>query len=292
MTTQAWTFPIDHGGDAGFRAWGADFSAKLAAVGLVQTADTGQINWATVNRAGTNSNAGYEIWRFNDSMQGTAPIFLKIFYGTGSLAASPRIQIIVGTASNGSGTISGIGSSVTLEASVSNGGTAAGTSRNNYMCAVDGAWWFAWGQNLTGGGSNCNAYFAVCRTVDSTMTPTAVGAQVMFAGNAGNGSIASCRNIRFQSTAALYAQMTNGAFCVLPSGESSTLVGSDTQLALAFIWTPRALPNAYLGGVLSAEHALGSTFSATLVGASAHTYISMAGMTGPLFNTWPALIWE
>ena len=31
-----------------FRSWGSTISTQIAAMGMVQTADTGQINWTTV----------------------------------------------------------------------------------------------------------------------------------------------------------------------------------------------------------------------------------------------------
>lgn len=94
--------------DADFRTWGSTISAALATLGLVQTADTGQINWTTVSKpAGTNTAQGYEIWRFADSQQGTTPIFLKIEYGSGSAIDRPSIWTSIGSASNGSGTLTG-----------------------------------------------------------------------------------------------------------------------------------------------------------------------------------------
>jgi hypothetical protein len=95
--------------DTEFRAWGSAISAGLAAAGCVQTADTGQINWSTVVKpASAGVMAGYEIWRFNDSLQATAPVFFKIEYGaSAAAAANPDVWVTVGTGSNGSGTITG-----------------------------------------------------------------------------------------------------------------------------------------------------------------------------------------
>jgi hypothetical protein len=36
-------------------AWGSGIAAQIAAMGLVQTSDTGQINWATVTRPAINT---------------------------------------------------------------------------------------------------------------------------------------------------------------------------------------------------------------------------------------------
>src|SRR3954462_11008588 len=96
------TTPLDHTSTTGFRAWGSEFSAGLATVGLVQTADTGQINWSTVTIPGANTAAGYEIWRFADST-----LYLKFEYGTAPSTVQPQMWITVGTGSNGSGTITG-----------------------------------------------------------------------------------------------------------------------------------------------------------------------------------------
>jgi hypothetical protein len=95
--------------DAGFRTWAQKIHDALTAIGLTQTADTGQINLSTVTRPGSNDTAGgYEIWRFNDTLQATYPIFIKIEYGMNTVASNqPSLWITVGTGSNGSGTISG-----------------------------------------------------------------------------------------------------------------------------------------------------------------------------------------
>ncbi len=111
MTTSAPTLTLNNTTDAFFRAWGSGISAALAAIGLVQTADTGQINWSTVTRPLADLTAqGYEIWRFNDALQSTRPIFIKIEYGAGAAtgtAVSAALWITVGTSSNGAGTITG-----------------------------------------------------------------------------------------------------------------------------------------------------------------------------------------
>lgn len=92
--------------DANFRLWGSAISAGILAAGWVQTADTGQINWTTVSKpASTNTSQGFEIWSTND---GLTTWYLKIEYGSGSSSANnPSIWLTVGSATNGSGTLSG-----------------------------------------------------------------------------------------------------------------------------------------------------------------------------------------
>lgn len=110
MATATFSTVPTNATDAEFRAWGGGLSTALAAVGLVKTTDTGQINWATVTRPLTVSTfQGYEVWRFNDALQSTAPLFLKIEYGAAAGSASrPALRVALGKASDGAGTLSGL----------------------------------------------------------------------------------------------------------------------------------------------------------------------------------------
>lgn len=91
-----------------FRAWSQVLHDGLIAVGLVQTADTGQINLTTVALPGAPSYAGYEIYRFADTLQATKPVFIKIEYGVPSSAVGGVFRVSVGTATNGAGTLTGL----------------------------------------------------------------------------------------------------------------------------------------------------------------------------------------
>jgi hypothetical protein len=94
--------------DAEFRAWGKDMSDALTAVGIPKTGDTGQIDWTTVTRPGTtNTSAGYEIRYLNDSMHGTAPVYIKLEWGTSTVTTTPAVWISTGSITNGAGTLSG-----------------------------------------------------------------------------------------------------------------------------------------------------------------------------------------
>lgn len=106
MATNTFSAAPDNTSDATFRAWGSALSAALAAVGMVKTADTGQINWATVVKpAAVNTQSGYEVWRFNDALQATAPLYVRIGYGSGSNTLHPSLWFTCGKGSDGAGTI-------------------------------------------------------------------------------------------------------------------------------------------------------------------------------------------
>ncbi|MCI4437877.1 MAG: hypothetical protein JHC33_13805 [Ignisphaera sp.] len=96
--------------DAQFRAWGSAVDGTFTTFGWIRTSDTGQVNWATVTYASsTNQSLGYSVFRMNDSLQGSYPVFLKIEYGNGlSSNCAPGLWVTIGTGSDGSGTITGI----------------------------------------------------------------------------------------------------------------------------------------------------------------------------------------
>lgn len=108
MTTAQSTFAFYCVDEAGMRAWGASLSALLDAAGLTKTADTGQVDWATVAKpAGASTLIGYEIRTIPDSV-GT--LRLKILYETGSNTSgqSFRLGTSVGTGSDGAGALTGV----------------------------------------------------------------------------------------------------------------------------------------------------------------------------------------
>ena len=150
--------------DANFRAWGSYVSAQLAAMGLVQTADTGQINWATVTNPGAiNTYSGYEIWRFADALQATAPVYIKIQYGEGAATDGPGMRFQFGSGSDGAGNLTGILSSewdaecgsVTSSALVrGSGGTARFCMNGGFTAAGGLGLWFGFERSKNAAGED------------------------------------------------------------------------------------------------------------------------------------------
>jgi hypothetical protein len=95
--------------DATFRAAGKLQSDAIVSMGLVRRTageDSGQIDWATVARPIANTSAGYEVFRFADALQATAPVLIKIIWGCGAIT-SLRYIVQVGFATDGAGTLTG-----------------------------------------------------------------------------------------------------------------------------------------------------------------------------------------
>ena len=178
--------PAFFSSNADFQAWVAGIHAQLSAVGLVQTADTGQINPATVATPGAGSTMqGYEIWRLNDALQSTAPVFIKVEYGSGGLATTPGFNFTVGTGSNGAGTLTGqLGVRRNLFQSA---GKSAGVTLPSY-CTGDGSGVALLTSYDPGSTSSFSMLIDIERTRDGAGSGTADGIYTWMAAAISSGS--------------------------------------------------------------------------------------------------------
>lgn len=94
--------------DALFREWVKFIVDAFVTTGAwAQTADTGQINVATVTRPlAINTAMGYVILEMADATQTGTPIVVRLDFGSSNASAlTPAVWITIGSASDGSGTI-------------------------------------------------------------------------------------------------------------------------------------------------------------------------------------------
>ncbi len=274
MTTAAWSSSCEQSSDAQFRAWGSELATQLLAIGLVQAADTGQINWTTVTRPAANTDGGYEIFYLNDSMHATAPIYLKFYYGSGTTNARPRVRVEIGTGTNGSGTITGTAKTAVIQLNNSNSSTPGATAQQSYACAVAGHLGIAWKI----GDTNHSFLLIVTRTCDGDGTINATGCQVIYSTGVTYG-YNQC--LRFAATAAAYTAVLQ-YWTIVPGQVSSSLDASgNNQVYLGWMHTPTVGPNFSAAHVVRTEYGSGTTFSVALVGSSARTFLSVST------NFWP-----
>jgi len=149
-----------------FRAWGSGLSTRLGSI-LTRVTQTNDINWSTVALPTSNNFAtGGEVYRFDDPLQSTAPIFIRFEYGTASSSNVPQIRVTVGKAADGNGSLTGIlvaATSMFLPSLVSTG------SENCFISG--GNSWFA--LSLAPSSSQRGGMFVVERSVSPTGQPTA-----------------------------------------------------------------------------------------------------------------------
>lgn len=278
MATTSWSSRMRHDSDATFREWGLELATRLSTVGLVQTTDTGQINWTTVNRAGVNALAGYEVWRFDDPLQATVPVFILIEYRTGNGANVPDLRFRVGEGSDGSGALTGIQS--TTRNIIGATAAVSDTAYSSYICLVDGFLGIEHKASI----NNLTGSFFISRSCDSAGDETAEGLLICWgSGSTGGLEARQCHRRASPSPGAFTAQtsVSNAMLGFIPFAPVSTIVDGDTQVALGFMSLPRPNPIFSLCGVYTSELAPGGTFTTTLVGSTARTFMALSTQSGP-----------
>lgn len=137
--------------DAEFRTWVAAVIADLGTLGLLQTADTGQINTSTVLKpAAANTVQGYTMWTMND---GLTNFFIKIEFGSGSTGAlCPAMFYTIGWQTDGAGNFISTDNSARLRYRFLN--INAGTTAYLRMCKVGSVYAAAYNEESAGGNAN------------------------------------------------------------------------------------------------------------------------------------------
>jgi hypothetical protein len=304
MTTRTWTSSAFVSNNSNFRTVFSDLATYLAEAGLVKETVFGEIDFTTVSYpAAYNTFAGFQIWRFNDSLQATAPIFIKFEYGLGDDVGSPELRLTVGTGYSGS-TITGVASTVATR-NVTAGGQPSvnGDSYPSYLCVNEGFFgllWKAWPNNTDA--NYTRKFFAICRTCDSTGAPTAIGA-AFYAGYAGpSGSSIKWQCLKFSNAPAVYPSTmatlsTTACFCVVPGAVTdSTNEDGNRQAYMHWMTTPGVSPVFGMCTILLSEIGRGSTLSLPLVGSVPRTYLSLgwvgAAEVNGLSRYGMAMLWE
>ena len=255
MTTSTTTTPIDQTSDAAFRTWVAEIITQLAAVGLTQTADTGQINTSTVTRAASNTAAGYTIWRFSDTLQSTSPVFLKLEFGSGSTGNTyPQMWVSISTGTNGTGTLNNLAGATPVRFVCINGASPNSTSISypSYFCCDQstigyvGMSWKIGGTNSGASSNPSSSYggFHLGRSNDSTGAST--GSAVFLLSNAlSNNPTTGLGTMQCYSytTTAIYpaaSALSSAALYwgIYPLSPTVTLTGGAVQVMPAMMMTP------------------------------------------------------
>lgn len=285
-----------------FRATGLAWSTALqAADALQKTTDTGQIDWSTVTVPGTtNTVAGYEVYRFKDSLQSTAPIFFKIEYGTANPATGLQLWVTVGTGSDGGGTItgtffSGAPPSTAVIASRQAIGTAVGfVSASSIASYVHGDTAtlaiFAYPVQ-TGPSTSTGGLFLLERTRDFAGSATGEGYLALIASTTtGAGSATMCP-VSYISN----GYNPGGTFSTVrtwhganPVTGSTLLVGGNLQAQPLFTGFNTKLhgPSQFVLGMIGSEITAGVQVAVTHYGTSRNFFTAGVGDTTSKWGSW------
>lgn len=290
MSVDQRSLPAYFNTDADFQAWCQGIAAQLVAAGLVKTTDTGQINNVTVVKpVSINTASGYEIYKFNDTLQGTVPIFLKVEYGSGGVIDRPGLWITIGASTNGAGTLA---TNSTRQQICANASKSAGVTLPSY-CSGDG------GRigicNNYDSASNTFAFgFIVDRIRDGNGNATSEGFTI----------VAGWKNANQVQTilGGVVGASTGSAVFIgnYPAGTTPWGAGLHTYGANVLVWpliVAVGQMRYLVAGVIvdKRDIAGGSQFSANTLNAT-HNYINLPSWNG-IFNTdstndQTALLWE
>jgi len=264
MTTTEWiTAPLNTSA-AAFRSWGLGVSDALTALGFPKTADTGQVDWATV-AAPSGTYPGYEIRYFDDSLHATAPIYFKIEYGSSSSTARCSLRFTFGPSTNGTGTITNNFAGTTTFAFDLTTATTATTYTNYASCFdLSGFILRGWGQAQPG-------MFWLERSRDLNGDPTSQG--LVFGWKNGSSSANNEVNQRIIERSTGLSWLVRGANVFFPksmrSASESLFDGSDYYLSPMIhlgsngLWTSRLIL-----GISLIDFSPAAEFTATLMGVS------------------------
>jgi hypothetical protein len=275
MATSTTTTVINQTTDAGFQTWIQEIITQLAAVGLTQTSDTGQINPSTVTRPGSGStSAGYTIWRFDDTLQSTKPIFIKIEFGTSLGTNYPQLWVQTSTGTNGAGTLNATG--LTGKQTVCTYFSANGlTSYPSYFCynATLGFFGMAWKVGVNGSGWTGGSIF-VGRSNDSSGNSTG-DAMFLVSGDIGG---AACGSMQCYSWLNNTVFTASNVYNYYPFALSSTTnTAGSYQVFPSFMRTPNIQFTQLIGTCVTSEVPWGNSFTSALIGSTPRTYLNVVG---------------
>lgn len=284
--------------DAKFRTWGSAISAAIVASGLTVTTDTGQINWTTVTKpTATVTKAGYEVYKFNDTLQSTKPIFFRIDYGSSTVASGngPNTWLTVGTGSDGAGNITGtaLGLAVTaspLSTSSSAPDVASVSVGASYSTGA-GACLILCGFPVSGQATLSCGFWALSRTSDTSGNPTSSGLAIFIKPSGSSALVCVSYDV---STA--YAARNVGSASL--STAASISGGTTIQLYRNYAIAPTPIPILGALSYYTTDVSTGAIFGAAPFGSTSHNYrafgTTQAGGhdTSANSNMCGAYIWE
>ena len=169
--------------DAHFQAWIGFVDSLLTTTGgWVNTSDTGQTPVASfLHPTVTASKQGYRVYRMNDALQATAPVFMRIDFGSGSGSATyVYMWVTIGTGTDGAGNITGL---LVNQLGITQNQASPTQSNNSYGSAASAR--FSMALFIQGTNPSILIIFTLERTKDASGNDTAEGLLLSYS-DAGN----------------------------------------------------------------------------------------------------------
>jgi hypothetical protein len=281
---------VDNASDANFRLWGKFVSDSIQAGNWTKTSDTGQINWATVTAPlAVSTVAGYEMYQSADAGVGQNNYYVKIEYGSGTVAATrPAMWITVGWAVDGAGNI--VTTTYPSSTRTQFMSTASGTPTQYASAngnAANGAGYMCWSsaQNIAG----LSFAFAIERTRNTDLT---FKDQVLI--NLGGGGVFGS-GLQVVDRNNAYSVVASSAINIIFPPVANTPSSGVAALGLLFGSAPGMTSPSlnFLGTEINAIGRVADIVNVTIL-AVVHTYIILDGnnFTFNGANTTPMMRYE
>lgn len=271
--------------DAQIRALALFIRDAFTTCGFVQTADTGQLDPATVLGTGTTTSLtrGYYIFRANDALAtrvtNPKPLFIKFEIGVAGTSSHPMFVMQLGTGSDGAGNLTGL---VTTRQLMPSGLTSA--TQTTFRAAGDGSY-----LNLILAEYVGFPAFFMCfdRTRDpATGAPTGDGWNIITAACRNGTTEASKWHMGYSTTDGLTDLPQKGFSAHAPAsiqfdpGRTTGIEGNDVLMAASFgCFLPAAHPTNALYAMYDADLNDYQNFVMTTMGA-ARTYRVLPAVLG------------
>lgn len=284
MATAITNTMLNQTSDAGFRAWIGEIRTQILAAGWLQTADTGQLDVATATRPAIDST-GYFIFRTDDSRR---DILLKLECGSGAVTDRPVVFVTAGMATNGAGTLTGV-TTTRVGLTTNTVLVTPGPSFTSYYAGNSGRFSCSMKRGCYGN-DTVLGFFSISRINDITGARTEDGFLLRYGLN---GSSFNRQKVLFSPDAAFAA--TTSVSYVTESATNTLTAGGPLYFPHTFLTRVGGMTSIDDITVVPTEVAEGATFSATPVGVTPRTYLSL-GSFGPtnvgLTSAWLAMLWE
>ena len=253
-----------------FKQWAQTISTAFSTLGWVQTADTGQVNWSTISAVPTNAYV-YEIWKANDTLASTLPIYVKVEYGSSTTVVALRFT--VGTSSNGSGTITGTTMTQTPWVSVPSLANQGTTAFPCYFSGTAGEFRMYLWQSLS---ASIGAFFMIERSKDASGNNTAEYFTAIES-NCANQTSGTPPRQQTVLASGLVSNMENGAISIGLTVGSGTGQFNGSVAAFPVFPVVGKLGNPMLGlmSAVATDVSDGATVTVTSMYGTTHTFIAM-----------------
>jgi hypothetical protein len=272
----------DNSSTANFKNWAQAISTAFTTAGWLNTSDTGQVNWSTVTVPGAGSFV-YEIFKPNDALQtGSTQFFVKVKYGTSS-SSGPRLQIQIGTGTDGSGNLTGFTTVNMDSASSFTGQGGVQTFECDFSGDTDRIGFVMWRNLVTG---SAPLLVAIERTKDTAGVNNSDGVTLIMASPANLGSSGGQETIVFGIGSSTMLTQVGSGQCYMSFRNPHTndnFNNNEPVYPVFPVYGKVGNPMTEICFVNSNDVAAGAIFSTTLYG-STRTYV--ANVTN-LVNNYP-----